>query len=65
MDAQDELQIIGQFHDEANIEYAPVPGRTPALDVYVAAIKSIMTGHPDYPGFPIDVVVKADRRYTK
>jgi len=67
VDKQPELEIIGQFHDEIGVEYTPAKkGLSLPAGAHTAMIQAIMEApHPRYPWFPINAVVKYDRRYTK
>jgi len=59
------VSVIGQFHDELVLDWAPPSGvLDPSLDETVSALTKVMS-HTDLPEFPLDCAVKTDYRYTK
>lgn len=64
------MQIIGQFHDEIVVDWQPTghskPGDTWfSLSAAVAEVEHAMTDAGTLTGFPLEAEVKYDYRYTK
>ena len=61
----DNLKIVGQFHDEIVMEWSPPTSSNGAsLTLATELLHSCMTDTL-LPAFPLEAVVKYDRRYTK
>lgn len=61
----DNLDIVGQFHDEIVMEWRPPVMSTDAsLEVATKILHGCMS-HTRLEGFPLEAVVKHDHRYTK
>ena len=60
----DNVQIIGQFHDEIVVEWWPTPGGI-SLEDAMAAMRKAMSDRGLVPGFPLDADVHSDKRYIK
>ena len=57
------VELVGQFHDEIVLDWAPQSGR-PTLGDTMEMLRSAMTATA-LPGFPLAAEIKADYRYTK
>lgn len=60
----DNVQIIGQFHDEIVVEWWPTPSGI-SLEDAMAAMRKAMSDRGLVPGFPLDADVHSDKRYIK
>ena len=60
----DNVQIIGQFHDEIVVEWWPTPSGI-TLENARAAMRKAMSDRGLVPGFPLDADVHSDKRYIK
>ncbi len=58
-----ETKLIGQFHDEIVVDWAPTPGGV-ILEQALVSMKKAMS-HCSVPYFPLAAEVKHDYRYTK
>lgn len=58
-------QLIGQFHDEAVIEWWPQKNSGAKLLETKAIVEQAMTGEPMFPEFPLVADVKHGHRYIK
>lgn len=57
------IKLVGQFHDEIVLEWAPDAKGT-SLTVAVSLLENSMH-YTQLPAFPLEAVVKYDHRYTK
>lgn len=62
-DQHDNVQLVGQFHDEIVVDWGPVPSK-PDLPETMRQLEKAMTTTV-LPAFPLDAEIKSDYRYTK
>ena len=62
-DRHDNVRVVGQFHDEIVVDWAPAPGK-PDLPKTMHQLGEAMT-HTVLPDFPLNAEIKSDYRYTK
>ena len=60
----DNVQIIGQFHDEIVVEWWPTPSGI-SLEDAMTAMRKAMSDRGLVPGFPLEADVHSDKRYIK
>ena len=60
----DNVQIIGQFHDEIVVEWWPTPSGI-SLEDAMTIMRAAMSDRGLVPGFPLDADVHSDKRYIK
>ena len=68
VDAAPNVELIGQFHDEIVLDWAPdkVSGQGVSLDYMKRRMGLAMsTVRPSFKGFPLEAEIKDDFRYTK
>lgn len=58
------VDLIGQFHDEIVLDWAP-PKANIDMSTAVVKLQNCMSYNPQFPQFPLAAEIKFDHRYTK